>query len=140
MAKRFVWMGTGYVAGAASSLVLTRKVRSVTEKVVPAAVRGEAAERVMKATKAAKTVKAAADERMAVVNERVAGVKGRVRPHAEGSEESTTTDVIDPIDLRDEASTTPSLDDVRRQLDVGRITDSPAIARLRERSSRYGRH
>ena len=139
MAKRFVWMGTGYVAGAASSLVLTRKVRNVTEKVVPAAVRGEATERVIKATKVAKTAKAAADERMAQVNERMAGVKDRVRPQAEDTK-ATVGGEVDAIDLRDGQSETPSLDDVRRQLDVGRITDSAAVARLRERTSRYGRH
>lgn len=135
MAKRFVWLGTGYVAGAASSWLVTRKVRTVTDKFVPAAVRGEAIERVAKATQSAKTIATTANDRVSGVKD---GVKDKVRSESETSVVSTVQPTH-PIDLRDGASTTPSLDDVRRQLDVGRITDSPAVARLRERSSRYGR-
>ena len=46
MIKRLVWMGTGYVAGAASSWWVQRKVRRTAERVLPEAVRNEVTARV----------------------------------------------------------------------------------------------
>jgi len=46
MIKRLVWMGTGYVAGAASSWWVQRKVKRTAERVLPEAVRNEITNRV----------------------------------------------------------------------------------------------
>jgi len=41
MIKRLVWLSTGYVAGAASSWWVQRKVKRTAERVLPEAVRNE---------------------------------------------------------------------------------------------------
>jgi len=56
MIKRLVWMGTGYVAGAASSWWVQRKVKQTAERILPEAVRNELGTRVAALGQKAKVI------------------------------------------------------------------------------------
>lgn len=73
--RRLVWMGTGYIAGAASSWWVRRKVRRTVKRVLPEAIRKEATARLNeKANSVGRTV--------GTTVERARAAADRVRPMA----------------------------------------------------------
>ena len=117
MPKRLFWATTGYVAGAASSWAVQRKVKREVERVLPEAVRNEVTNRVTAASDKAleKTVNSP-------VAQTASKAIQKVRPDI---------DLTDKAQQRLDARHAPELSLVEEDM-----TTQPGIARLRERARR----